>query len=473
MKPSKLLTGAFAAAALATPVQALTFEISGATAFRRGTIESIHALYVASGQPFRFGSNKIGTDYVNADLVIWEGSIAGLPGTTTVRCSFNGSIEGLRAIAESPASDPSYYKSSVLTIAPAVGGAQQDGNAATSPDFAAIPTSGNTETTETEIAFSDTDKAISPYAADPMVGGPVGVAVFGLVANEGSPITNVTVQQYNSLLANGKVPLSFFTGVPTDTSLVFCTGRNDGSGTRSSYLSEMGYGVANGVKQYLVVGQDKGLIGDTSENYITALQEVPAGGVNNLNDLDLDISSYDTKPISTPAVIDKAFQETRSASIVWGNDSPGNGGAFSGSVLRGHLGLRGDRAAGVTVFDAEGYDLFGSPQNNISIVSWISLNDAVTARTAGGKIVSFNGVTIDVNGPSNTLSATDKNKIYRGAYSAWNFQQMYYRFGSSAETIALYNLIFNAVPNNLGSAGLKSTDMKVGRADDGGTMNPL
>jgi hypothetical protein len=458
MKPTKLLTGIFAAA-LATPAFGLTFEISGATAFRRGTIESIHALFVASGQPFRFGSNRADADYVNADLVIWEGTIAGLPGTTIIRTSFNGSIEGLRAIAQSPASDPPYFKTSVLTVTPAVGGAQEDGNGAAA-GIGAIPTSGNTETAETEIAFSDTDKAISPYAANPMEGGPVGVAVFALVANEGSPITNVTVQQYNSLLANGAVPLSFFTGDPTDSELVYCTGRNDGSGTRSSYLAEMGYGVANPVKQYLVVGSEG--------NFITALQEVPQGGVNAAG---ASILSFDAQP--NTAGFQAVFQETRSASIVWGNDIPGNGGAFSGSVLRGHLALRGDRVGGVTVFDPDGEDLYGIPQDNISLLSWISVNDAVTARTGGASIVAFNGVGIDVNGPSNTLSTTDKEKCFNGAYSPWNFQQMYRRFGSSTETVTLYNLIAGAIPNNLGAAGLKTGDFNVGRANDGGTMNPL
>ena len=127
----------------------------------------------------------------------------------------------------------------------------------------------------------------------------------------------------------------------------------------------------------------------------------------------------------------------------------------------------------MAVFDADGSDLFGTPQTNVSMLSRISVNDAVTARTNGASIIAFNGVGIDVNGPSNTLSTTDKEKVYRGMYSPWNFQQMYYRFGSSTETITLYNLISASVPNNLGSAGLKSTDMKVGRADDGGTINPL
>jgi hypothetical protein len=468
MKSTKLLAGVLSAA-LACPAMADTFEITGATAFRRATIESIHALYLASGQPFRFAHNRsTEADFVNADTITFEGTITDL-GPTTVRCAFNGSIEGLRAIADSPASDPRFYKSSILTDTAVVGGANQE-NVSNS--------TANTETAQAEIAFSDTDKAISPYASYPMSGGSVGVAVFGLVVNEGSAITNVTTQQYNSLLTNGYMPLSLFTGNASDTSLVFCTGRNDGSGTRSSYLAEMGYGVSNIVQQFLVVGSDG--------NEITAIQAVPAGGTNDTNpvtsgvqlDPSTDIANFDAIP--STGSFDQVTQLATSASTVWGQDVPGNGGAFSGSVLRGHLALAG---TSVTVFDADGFDLFGAPQTGISLVSWVSLNDATTARTNGAKIVAFNGVSLAVNANSsgttgtgstfNLMTAADKDKCYRGNYTAWNFQQMYRRTTASANTVTLYNKIAAAIPTNLGSAGLRSSDMKVGRPSDGGVINPL
>ncbi len=465
MKPTKFVTGLFAAAMVSPAfAQTPTFEISGATAFRRATIESITSLFVNSGQPFRFGSNRAGTDYVNADLVIWEGKITGLNNSQTViiRCSFNGSIEGLRAIAESPAANPSYFLPNVLTVAPAVGGAQEAG---------AIPTGGNTEPAETEIVFSDTDKAISPYAPFPMDGDTVGVAVFGLVVNEGSPITNVSVQNYNSLLQNGRVPLSFFTGNPADTSWVFCTGRNDGSGTRSSYLAEMGYGVSNPVQQFLVVSRD----GDE----IRAIQRVPAGGTN---DVDPNTTGVQLPPGSAIRnfhdTVNPIVQEFTSRSIVWGNDIPGNGGAFSGSVLRGDLARKG---TSVRVFDANGSNLFPTAQSNISLVSWISLNDAVTARDGGASIVAFNGYKLDVNADANGnvvpggifMSNADKQKCYNGQYSAWNFQQMYRRFGADSNTVQLFILLRSNIPQNLGTAGLNVQNFKVGRAEDGGTMNPL
>jgi hypothetical protein len=457
MKPNKYIMSLLAGATLATPAFGLTFEITGATAFRTATIKSIHALYVASGQPFRFCHNRATEgDYINADFLTFEGTITGYPGTTVIRCAFNGSVEGVRALAQSPAADPSYYKLSVLTEAATVGGTNMQ----------AIPTSGNLETAESEMAFSDVDKAITPYAANTtLTGGPVGVVVFGLVSSEGSSVTNVTTQQYNSLLGNGYMPLSYFTGVAADDNrLIFCTGRNDGSGTRSSYMAEMGYGVANAVQQYLVVGSEG--------NQITAIQNVPAGGINGITPgpggSAGDIDAFDAQPIA--AGFQDVSQLTTSASTVWGQDIPGNGGAFSGSLLRGHLGLDGDS---VTVFDADGFDLFGSPQANIGLVSYISLNDAVTARAAGATLCSFNGVSLAVTDAGNTeMTAADKSKVYEGTYSAWNFQQLYRKTTASAETIALYASIAGAIPTNLGSAGLTTTAMQCARSNDGGIINP-
>ena len=71
------------------------------------------------------------------------------------------------------------------------------------------------------------------------------------------------------------------------------------------------------------------------------------------------------------------------------------------------------------------------------------------------------------------MTAADKAKIYRGAYTAWNFVKFYYRAGSAAETVSLYNSISTSVASNLGAAGLKNIDMKVGRTDDGGIINPF
>jgi hypothetical protein len=473
MKANKVLAGLLALSA--SPLaSAATFEVTGATAFRRATIEAIEDLFDTSGVDFAFAHNRsTATDYINADFITFKGTITGL-GPTVVRCSFNGSIEGLRALAQPGQSgidgtdgDAWYIKESSVTATPTADGTNQ---IISGIDVGNPGANANLDRAEAEMAFSDTDVAISPYDPAIMVGGSPGGLVFSLVASEGAGFSNVTTQQYNSLLSNGRMPKSLFTGLSEDQGkLVFCTGRNDGSGTRSSYLAEMGYGVANPVQQYLVVG--------SSGNEITALQVVPAGGTNDSDgnpsngvqlDPELDIANFDAVPGGSFNQVTQLFT---SKSTVWGQDQEGNGGAFSGSVLRGHLALNG---ASVRVFDAEGFNLFdGVPQQNISMVSWISLNDAITARDGGATICSFNGVTLDVN-PGKVLSAADRQKIVNGNYTAWNFQKFYYLDGADANTISLYTSIFNSVAGgNLGVAGIKNTEFKVGRPLDGGTINPL
>lgn len=475
MKSPKYLTGLLALA-LASPAFSQTFyEITGATAFRAATITSVHALYLASGQPFRFSHNRTTeADFLNADVVTFEGTINGLAGTTVVRIAANGSIEGLRAMAQPGQSgsvptngDAAYLKLSTAQTETAIVGGRNIENIANN--------AANTERALAEFAFSDTDKAISPFASNNMVGVSPGIAVFGLVVSEGaaatgasgasaiSPITNVTAAQMNTLFTNGSTRASQFTGDSThDNMLVFCTGRNDGSGTRSSYLTEMGFGASNPVQQFLVISQ--------TGNQIKAIQNVPTNGFNDANP-SLPGAQLPTGPDSlgdwVASTGNTVTQLTTSLSTVWGQNVPGNGGAFSGSVLRGHLALDGDS---VSVFDADGFDLFGGPQTNIGLVSWISLNDAKTAVANGATLAAFDGVSLTFT--SGELTALDREKIYNGQYTAWNAQQFYRRFTADAPTLFLFNAIAAAVPNNLATAGLRNIDMKVGRSGDGGVINP-
>lgn len=466
MKANKYIAG-FLALIAAQSASALTFEITGATAFRRATIEAVNKLYDdATGNPsYSYVSNN--ATYFNADFITFKGTVNGLPGTTFIRCSFNGSIEGLRALAQPGTSGPTsngdayYFAESAVAATPAPAGAGTV-IAASVSDPALTP---QLERAQAEMAFSDTDFSISPFFNAPLIGGSPGAVVFAVCSSDSSGISNVTAQQYKSLLANGYVPKSFFTGIPADTSRVFCTGRNDGSGTRSSYLAEMGYGVANPVNQFLVLSRTGSTVTDT----ITALQVVPAGGINDTNpitpgtQLPADLQAWQNAG-------NTLLQGVGNASIVWGQDQNGNGGAASGSVLTSALAQTGPS---VRVFDGNGANLFGGvPQLNTALVTWISVNDAITARTGGAIICSFNGVSLDLTG--NVMTTNDRNKVLNGAYSAWNFQQFYYKSGASTETINLYGSLFTLVENGvLGVAGIKNNLFNIGRNGDGGTINPF
>jgi hypothetical protein len=434
----KFITGVLALS-LATSVFAdVTVDITGATAFRAATLLAIKAKFDASGVAYQYSHDQASGAFSGATKSLWKGSFPGVAGITTIRTSFNGSVEGIRALVDSPASDPSYYTDIAgnLITAAAIGGGE---TFTTTVGF--LKTSA---TAQSEIAFSDVSKAVTPYASIGLQPSSpaVGVVVFTMLTNEGSAITNVTAQQFRALAGSGFQPLSLFTGNAADnTTNVFLTGRNDGSGTRTTYMAETGVGVTTVIKQYVT--------NVSTSTALTTIQLVPAGGVND------------------PAL---PGQLAANASTVWSQDVAGNGGYSSGSTLRTDMGKTG---AAVTVLDELGNDAFGAPVR-ADLVTWLSLNDAVTARGNGAVICGYNGVKLtDIAAAGSTMSAADKAKVTEGVYTAWSFQQMYRRNDITAgDAKTVYDGIKAAIPANLGAAGIALTDMHVGRPGDGGTVAP-
>jgi len=427
MKTTTFLAGVSAFALASAAYADVTVDITGATAFRAATLLSIKASYDASGVAYQYSHDQAVGAFSGATRSIWKGTFPGVTGVTTIRTSFNGSVEGIDALVNSPSADPTYYTSisgNFVTVA-AIGGGE------TNKDTVGF--AKTTATSQSEIAFSDVNKASTPFAGFSLLPGnpAVGVVVFTMLTNEGSTVANVTSQQFRALMTAGFQPLSMFTGNPADTTNVYATGRNDGSGTRTTYLAETGYGISKPVNQYIT----KGSTGTT----LTEIQLVPAGDGGN-------------------------------ASTIWGQDIDGNGGYSSGSTLRTDMGKTG---ASVTVKDAQGGDLFGVPVK-ADLVTFLSLNDAITARGNGAVFCAYNGVKLaDIAVSGGTMSAADKAKVTNGVYTAWSYQNMYRRADIvSGDAVTVYNGIRNAIGTNLGAAGLPITDMAVGREVDGGVVAP-
>ena len=450
MKLTKYLAGFAAFSFAATSYADVTVTVTGATAFRAASLLSIKAKYVASGAAFKFAHDQAtsgGTTFSGATRAIFIGTFPGVAGTTTIRCCFTGSVEGIRALVPTVTDPlpPTYYQPSLLSGTTAIVGGAELANQGTTGAAALGGIS--------DIAFSDVSNASTPYAAaslqpaDPAAG----VIVFTMLTNEGSSVTSVSAQQFRALLTKGFQPLSLFTGDPNDNPKsstpnpgacnVFATGRNDGSGTRTTYLAEIGYGVANTVNQY-VTNQSTGTT-------LTTIQLVPAGGLN------------------SPAL---TGQSASNASTVWGQDVPGNGGYSSGSTLRTDMGKTGDS---VTVLDETGADAFGAPVR-VSFVTWLSVNDAVTARANGAIFCSYNGAKLsDIASSGTTMSAADQAKVTNGVYTAWGYERMYRRNDiTSGDALTVYEGIKAEIPTNLSSAGIALTAMNVGRPSDGGTVAP-
>jgi hypothetical protein len=429
MKTTSITCGLLGLALAAPAYSQTVVDITGATAFRSAAVAAIRAKFAAGGN-YQYAHNGTTNNVGSASRSIFKGTFQGVTGTTVIRCSWNGSVEGIKALVDNTAY-PTFYQNvngNFVTAASAVGGE----TLTTTAGFA-----NSTEVSQPEFAFSDVNKSSTPFAANAFqpADPEVGVVIFAMLTNEGSTITNVTSQQFRALFSNGSQPLRLFTGVKADTSNVYAVGRNDGSGTRTTYLAETGYGITNPVSQF--VGTS-----NTTDTF-TGLQKTAAGGT---------------------------FKST-----VWGQDFDGNGGYTSGGDLTTLFGKTGSN---VTVLDADGTTPL-QEGGKADLVTWVVLNDANTARNTGAVVCAYNGVKLDdFAAPGNrtfsALSSADKAKVTEGAYTAWGYQQMYARQGTyTGNTKFVYDGIKASIPANIGTAGIPVGDMKAGRPDDGATVQPF
>ena len=440
MKIKNILAGAMVAG-LAASASAQTTEITitGATAFRQATMQAIYDAYDSVGDLgtgfnvcHDFSGNNL-SQLIASNKAVFSGTFPGITGTTVIRTSFNGSAEGLNAIAGN--NNPTFLTAAALGTPGAV-----IKGSTTTP----------TETLRPKFSFSDVYQSSTPVdnmVLNPSGSSKVGIVTFCMIANEGAPadLTNVTNQQARALWANGLQKLSLFTGDPNDTDYVFATGRNDGSGTRAAYLTEWTYGVANLVNQYIATST-----GTAGNSTITKITAVPANGLGTGNTLTSGASN---------------------ASTLWGNTAVGNGGYSSSSALRTVMGYT---SANVTVYDGSTQDAL-IENANILLLTFLSSADSLNAATAGGKILSYNGVSVTpIVAAGSYLSSgfneADFKKIASGTYSAWSYQHLYYHGSLSAtETTWYTNMKSTWIPAGLQttSNGVRLSDITVSRPDDG------
>lgn len=441
MKLKHILAGTmFAGLAASASAQTTELTITGATAFRQATMRSIYDAYVlagGAGSTFNVAHDFNGANIsqlIASNRAIFKGTFPGITGTTVIRTSFNGSTEGLNAIAGN--NDPTFLTDAALTGGNFTAGIK---DLTTSP----------TETLRPKFSFSDVYQSTSPVdneVLNPVGASAVGIVAFAMITNEGAPANfeNTTIQQCRALWTTGIQRLSLFTGDPADTKYVLATGRNDGSGTRSAYLTEWTYGAANLVNQYTAVN------GGTSGNTITKLTLVPADGIGS--------GAFSTN-------------RTSDASNLWGNSNVGNGGYSSSSALRSLMGLT---SANVTVYN--GVDQAADLENqDLLLLTWLSTADSKNAADAGAKILSFNGVKVTPIAAAGSYQGSgfnevDFKKIATGAYSAWSYQHLYYHGSLTTNEQTWYDAMkATYIPSGLQitSNGVRLGDVNVSRPDDG------
>lgn len=454
---SSILTAAFAVS-LGVFAQADTaINITGATAFRAGTINSIIAGFGGAAACGIVHSNTAATtaSAAGANAVSIRGTWPGVAGVTTIRCRFSGSTEGVRDLVGNGATpnDVFYYPDASIPAAGTITFLNQNSN----PVGANVPL-------KPDVAFSDVQQTSTPSLAFTL--GPadsrVGVVTFVFCKSQGSSanLSNVTDQAWKAVLTNTRgVPLNVFTGLSGDQSgRVLATGRNDGSGTRAVYMIEPGVGIATKVQQFKLGAN--GFNGVTSAGFtgdvVNFLQLWPANDAEDANNI----------------------------SNLWNTPTNGNGGYFSGSNVA-NLVLAKDTSS-VRVLGPTGTDLsssgsyVGTSAGNpraVSVVACVGTSDGLTAITGGASVLSYNGVGITpvaVGVDPTGLVPTDRYKVTNGTYTLWSYERMYNRGTLTADQdLVLYSAATNlkaSIAANLGNAGIALSAMTAVRSNDGETV---
>jgi len=269
----------------------------------------------------------------------------------------------------------------------------------------------------------------------------VAIVPFVFVANRGSNLgggnsgpvnytTGMTAQRARALYALGVQKKSLFTGVAADTSLVFATGRDGGSGTRITAMAETKFGIANLVTQFQAT--TTGAIGAGT---VTQLQVWPTTGTG--------------------------------ADAI----NPGNGGYTSGGNVRDLMGF--SSSSGVTVVDATGAAYLNpfdaSTISGGDIVSYLGAGDTATA--AGGTNL---GVRLPYEGVAFDGTSTGNNNVFNGAYTFWCYEHLNHKGTLVANTDdkRFADGVKTNIIANLGANGLDPASMNVQRTSDGAVVGP-
>lgn len=405
---SKLSLALLATLAVAPLASADTeIRFTGSTAFRA----AVHAALLNSfftGSPAYAHSGAAGA-VSGASKSIWRGSVTGIAGTTTVRCTWSGSAQGISDVTSG--NNVSFLQASVLP------GSGESAGQTTSENLAA------------HGALSDVGQNSTVFSTPTLDDVGVGVVPFTWVVNDTSAtgatvaarygFDNISAQFVRALFSSGSQPKSMLTGNAADTKLIYAAGRDTGSGTRITMLAETKYGIFTPVQQFQITA---------ASDAVTELRVWPTGTTG-------------------------------------GNDLlAGNGGYTSGGTLSGLLANKSD--TGFILRNAAGTQV-GGTQPSCHIVACVGIADSANTTGGGGARLKYEGVGYDYDGNNDP----ENDKIRQGQYTLWGYQHMLTGTLDVDQTTARDALV-TAIDANVGAAGIASSTMAVFRQEDGGVVGP-
>lgn len=425
-------------------------HIAGSTALGNQSLPAVHAYATNQGFAMVAADKMDPTILANQTLANIQGTKIALYTkvttvtngtkvtitTNSINCHFIGSEGGIAVTAGSKV---------VSNWLPLTATGKVAGDTAGAGGIGYNPSTNCTLVAPATITFADNIQAVSRFSTAKT--SPVKCVAltnvaslcalnFAWVAPTNFPASNITDRVVQSLLANGHVPLSFFTGNAADASTgVFVTGRDIDSGTRVCNIVEAGLGTLAPLKQYVYVAGSNAII-------------ATAGGTVN--------------------------------GIAY---TAGNGGHFSGgdlcsAVIAASTNWSNNNFA---ILDgANGFAPVANPYTNGSyLIGYAGSKDILGKGKT--KALSYNGVA-PYSPTAYPGFDSVNNGIANGSYSLWSVGRLYMNVANAPKgTDKLFvastaYAIANNVTNGVTTAGFGAGytalgDLQVTRAQEGATIN--
>ena len=511
MKSSHILAASIAALCVTHSASAanVTVRYAGSTAFRSAVTHAMQNVLSGGNPAISYAG---GTSFSGATYVTFVGTLPGVTGTVTVKCSWGGSVDGIRDVTQA---------NTDLYLA--------DGVASSTGSGTSVATSLATDSVAPDVAMADNTQSSTPYRSPVLAGNSspqVGVVPFTFVKSRGAlaAINNITRQEANWLWGNAFAPAYLWTGVATDTMPIWAFGRDPFSGTRLNALAEIGYGTTTPVIQFHI----KTSTGSGVTLAATNIEQWPDGGIiggislNNGNTGESSGGSLaDSLRYKSTGVTDSygLFSSRPMGWLAYLSEPDSERAVYGlGSATGFNSNSTGiDRAdflsyEGVFAFQGESKNavsgtISGGSTLTISAVGPVAdanhqgattgANGLVVGQTVEGTGITPGSVITSITLPSTvTLDLAQTNGavsgliisslipevVRNGQYPYWNYENMLWKAGTPGVNIVGTSgdkfTVATAIRDNIVStayvfSGISISSMQVQRFVDGGPISPL
>lgn len=455
MKLAKAMLAGLAVFAISTAANAQTYvRMTGSTAFRSATHNAIRNI-LASGHTYGY----TGTTFSSANQSIFSGTVGG--NAVIIKCSWSGSVDGTNTVSNSIAIP---FLPDTTTMS--VGGTP---NATTA-------TSGNGgDVSVPDAGMSDTFQNSSPFTTNPLVETKVGIVAFKFVTNRGFGQVALTVDTIGGS--------NVYTTGSTASLAVGMTV----TGTNIPTASKIG-SIIDG-NQFTLVDANVGVTANKNAASTTSGNSCVAVAPSPINNLTPGLAQALFSNGSLPLALFTGNAADEGISVWATGRDPGSGTrlvsfaesgigvnstvvqylpTISGGAVTSHVPFPTQVVNGITYTTGNGGQSSGGNLVNYMTattsgingyyVSYMGVSDATTAINGGAKELSWNGVYYSLD------------RVKNGSYPFWGYQFLAYRSSLAGTQKTVADTLANQIITV--DAPIKLSEMRVGRASDGGLVTP-